>query len=521
MPIDLAKFTQLYDELFNIDFTGSVPSMRPPLSTVANVRAAISKGAPFLPLIYRQSFFDRLNAGLPDLVNKLQQEVNAGQKAKEDMLSTLESYYAAIYQHGPKIPGVNDRAQLARFLAVVSNLFRSFINSNKRRSVGVTTVTETPPVAFFQSDSLQGPYTITSDSMIKDFGTPIGIVSLPATYRNHPVIWASLTHEVCGHDVVHADPKLVPELVATVRSMFTRDFKPRLDLNAGTLNALIWSYWMDEAVADVYGVLNMGPIFPINLAAFFAAFRAKGLVEILHEPRPAQPLLSTQAGPNDPDNGDNRMDEHPIDILRLHLAIGVIDSMTQLNPAKRADYIDSVEKVAGLAAGGATEIGLDGFVEISHDDWLQINTTMPLSDAAAAARQVGQMIATKQLEALNHHSIQDVETWDDADEDTATAIAARILQQQSIVATGDDAQLLAGATLAVLDRPDLYAKTGSLLNDALDDSYKRDPIWGATSPDNMFAPSRLYRPQSRPKPAARGATKSRKKAARRSGKRKP
>ena len=71
---------------------------------------------------------------------------------------------------------------------------------------------------------------------------------------------------------------------------------------------------------------------------------------------------------------------------------------------------------------------------------------MPLPVAAKAARRVGRLIATRKLKALNNHSIQDIETWDDADEDTAQAIADEILKNRSVVGRGDDAQLLAGAT---------------------------------------------------------------------------
>lgn len=514
MPVDLGKFTQFYDHLFKIDFTGGMPGMRPPLSSLANVRAATSKGAPFLPLVYRKNFHEPLDAALPNVMSKLQQEVKSGQKTKAEMIARLESIYAAIYQHGPKVTAINDSTQLRRFLAVVSNLFRSFVDRDKRTSVGVKLVTDTPPLAFFQSDSLQGPYTIESDLMRQHFDMSIGIVSLPATYRDHPVAWASLTHEVCGHDVVHADADLVPEMVTAARAMLTRQFAPRKDLNTATLNALIWSYWMDEAAADVYGVLNMGPTFPLNLAAFLAAFRARIKVDLQHQPRPTRPLVSTRADPRDPDHGDKQMDDHPIDVLRFYLAAGAIEAMTQLNAAKRADYVASVEAIAKLMAGDATSVSVEGLVEIGQDDWVPVKASIPMPDAVAAARQVGKMIATRPFKALNGHSIQDIETWDDSDEALAQAIAGQIVKNQSIVGHGDDAQLLAGATLAVLERPDLYDVAGSLLNQALDDSYRRDPVWGALEPDHAFAPSVFYRPKSKPTAKSKPAGKSRAKAPR-------
>ena len=139
---------------------------------------------------------------------------------------------------------------------------------------------------------------------------------------------------------------------------------------------------MDEAVADVYGILNMGPVFPINIAAFIGALRAKADA-IPGMPRPAWPMLHTDAGRNDPLNGNNRMDEHPVDILRLYLAIGVIGGMKGLSASTRNDYVRSVEAVAKISAARPS-VHLEGLVSISHDDWIPIKTSMPLSVAAKA-----------------------------------------------------------------------------------------------------------------------------------------
>jgi hypothetical protein len=197
------------------------------------------------------------------------------------------------------------------------------------------------------------------------------------------------------------------------------------------------------------------------------------------------------------------MDEHPTDILRLHLAIGVIESLPQLSPAKRQAYIGAVEAVAQLAANGGNSIQLEGLVEVSHTDWRMVDTQISLQQAQAAARQVGAFIATAKLNALGGKSIQDIETWDDTDETTAANVSTRIAGNESIVGAGDDAQLLAGATMAVLANPSLYDQATRLLNDGLDDSYQHDPIWAGLSLDRMFSPSFLAQRHAPKKKAPR------------------
>lgn len=466
MRFDPDKFKQLYTTLFEIDFTGSVPDICVPLN-VDSIRAALAKGAPFLPMVYQQEYAEPLAARLAGIVSKLDQQVQSGEHPPEYRAQVLEALYGPIYQHGHKVTKVEARPQLKRFLAVVSNLYRSFIDDDKRAHAGVTLVETTPPLALFQSVS-SGPFTIESDLMKQKVGVSIGVVSLPATYRDHPVVWAGLAHEVGGHDITHADGSLLEEMTKKAQALLSPHAPPGAQSTAA-LNALIWSYWMDEAAADVYGILNMGPSFALNLACFLAAYRAR----LRLQTHAGDPFIGIDA---EVQPGDI-MDNHPVDLLRLHVAAGAVEGLKGLSAAKRNEYVAAIEAVAGLVAIGVTEIGLHGSIKGAAKP---IDTNMKLSDAAEAARKVGRMLATESFAALNNHCIQDIETWDDADEAAAQDICTRVLADQTIVRAGDDAQLLAGVTLALLQKPGLYEAATKLLNAALDDSFDQDPIWGST-----------------------------------------
>jgi hypothetical protein len=51
---------------------------------------------------------------------------------------------------------------------------------------------------------------------------------------------------------------------------------------------------------------------------------------------------------------------------------------------------------------------------------------------------------------------------------------------------GDDAQLLAGTTLALFDNAKAYDDITQLLADALDDSFARDPVFAPPAPFFML-----------------------------------
>jgi hypothetical protein len=486
MAVNLAHFTELCEIWAKLDLFGSESKVRPKLGNAAAIKAAVAAGSAQIPLAYRDSYAAAIMRELESVLGQTK-EMSAGER---EMI--IEQFYAPVYQHGTIAGMVDVRPELRRFLAVVSNLYRSFVNAKKRESLQVPQVKAPTPLAFFQSDGGQGPYTITSESMQKIFNSPVAVVSLPATYRSHGLLWCSLAHEVCGHDVVHADEELVPELVAGVRSLFTgNSFAPNGPLSPNLLSALLWSYWIDEAVADVYGVLNMGPTFSLNLAAFFSAMMSCAMKES-GRPVPGMPFLRCNAGPRDPMGGDNHMDEHPVDVLRLYLAIGVIDALPHLSTKVKDEYIADIEAVAKAAVHGNTEIKVQGQVKITHANWRMLDETIPMADAADAARRVGAFLVTTKLKALGNHSIQDVETWDDVDEAAAQDAAARVVANKCLIGAGDDAQLLAGCNIAIFSQPGLYKQMSTLLEEGLNESYNRDPLWGSVKPHLMIAPAVLY-----------------------------
>src|ERR1700735_1505395 len=115
MPFDPGKFTALYDQFLQIDFTGTERHLRPPLANAKDVRAATAKGAPHLPLLYQQNFHQPMDAALANLLDQLKQDVKNRTKTEAEALARLESFYAPIYQHGPNVTSVKAGPQLRRF----------------------------------------------------------------------------------------------------------------------------------------------------------------------------------------------------------------------------------------------------------------------------------------------------------------------------------------------------------------------------------------------------------------------
>ncbi|HEY0753897.1 MAG TPA: hypothetical protein VGD98_08055 [Ktedonobacteraceae bacterium] len=481
MTQDIDRFIQLAKRFSLIDHFGELPPAPPwgDSPTLGAVLDAIASGAPALPSLYMDGYVLPL---VDPPYHRPLSRILLNSSSQE-----IEAITGAVYQHAS---ASEVQQPLQRFLAVISNLYRSFLSKDKRIPLQIPLTSTVPPLAVFQSSGESGPFTLPCDETQALFGSTIGVVSLPSTLHDHPVLWSSLAHETGGHDVTHADPNLLPELARGVRTLFSTEALPASLLNVNPQEVLssldpasltsplseaqtyglLWSYWIDESTADIYGLLNIGPTFAVNLAAYFAAIRYRashGLIPL--------PQLATSSSES------VVIDAHPTDILRLHLAIGAIRTLSGLAPTERDNYIALLEEIAARVAPQETpvDVTIQGFIPISAQTFVYLNLTKPLAEIKITAQSVGAYLATAQLAALAGHSIQDIETWDDADESKAQLISATLQQQASVVDMGDDAQLLAGATLALFAQPASYDVVTELLARALDRSYALDPIWNS------------------------------------------
>lgn len=476
MPVSEENFSQIFKRLAEVDLFGSGPPNVPwPGSqpTAEAFRAAIDPAASRLPLVYHGPYIDPLRQNLDQVIQAL--------SGADDILETVGG---AIYDH--RVDGIDP--ELDRFLAVISNFYRSFLDATKRAAAGFPQISEQlPPLAMFQHDGQNGPFTLPVDAISSLFGGAVGVVSLPSSFRDHPLLWASLAHETGGHDCLHADADLLPELSKSVQTFFGGGAIPAHGhITVNQFLGLLWSYWMDEAASDVYGVMNIGPEFGLNLVAFFAAMweRLKPT---------GQPTLRTFSAAGQ----SGMLDPHPTDILRPYLVMGATQALQALSADRRDQYSQDLRTLAQITADGATTIRIQGRVPVGRSTSLPFNATLPMDVMQASALHVGSLIASSTLAALGENKIQALETWDDPDEDTARLIAQNMLADISVVGQGDDAALLAGATIAAFDQPAQYDTITARLNEALDASFATDPFWGTPRPDHAFIQTRLV-PENSP-----------------------
>ena len=311
-------------------------------------------------------------------------------------------------------------AALGAFEEVVSDLYDGFLSAEDRRGVAPPDRETLPPLVKFGNPDA-GPYTWPADAT-GNFGMKVAVVNLPPANAHHGLLaWPALGHETAGHDILHADIGLLPEVADAVRAGLTADASTKA----------LASYWadrIDETASDVLGILNMGPSPAIGLIGFF-----RGLSGAAGEP----PVLRSSGPAADP---------HPADILRGFLGAATVRQLEFSQAADWADVIlaETQKDVAKIVLAGAT---------------------VTVAAAKKSAEIVSKVIVSHPMRALESHAFGEIQNWRDADETIVQQLRPSLTTASKIptsftagvfaahlVAAATTSALAQGANIAVIFR---------------------------------------------------------------------
>lgn len=421
------------------------PSWGSSTPTLSELKSAIDSGKSNLPDRYEPAYVNPLLSYLPKLATS------------SHSTSVTEELVGAVSQHAVDSPV---RTQLRQFLVVVHDLYASFLSEEKLNRADLSLTETIAPLASFMHKGSGGPSTLVMKTLNKAFGAKVAVVSLPSVYRDHPVMWAGLAHEVGGHDILFAIPDLVPELVSVILDHFgSNQLASGVQPTPTQKTGLLWAYWINETASDCYGMLNIGPSFQFVQTAYFSCLISNS---------PGNRITIPHVRTYSIQNSKKILDPHPTDILRIAVGQGVVANLTKLKSETKESYCAQLAEIIDIASAEATTISLHGTAKVGDAQYSFSAANgepckYPIDEMMTHAREVGKLIVTSKLKALNGKSIQDIETWDDTDESIAQAVAQSTISNTKLQEGVDAAHLLAGAGIAAFENPEKYVNINQIL----------------------------------------------------------
>ena len=333
----------------------------------SSLRDRLGKAIERLPAAYRGAMGAPLLKALDGMGPGGFARILAMDPGREGSARLLLDLAQAVLQRGE---GYQARATAA-FQEVVSDLYEGFLSAEDRRGVKPPDHGVTPPLIRWGSAET-GPYTWPASATAK-FEVDAALVSLPAANAAGGLLaWPALAHETAGHDILEADDGLREELSGAVK---TQVLAARIDPAV----AAYWSERIDEAAADVLGVLNMGPAAAVGLVGYFRALNGAWR---------GTPELRSVGREEDP---------HPADIARAYLAAETVRLLSFSGAERWADR---------LVAEADRDLEAIRFGDVP------VSAGVARASAAAVARA----IVKTRLTALEGRALGEIQDWRDRDE---------------------------------------------------------------------------------------------------------
>lgn len=339
----------------------------------STLRARIETAIHRLPPAYRSAVGEPLRRALDGMGAGGFARILAVDPGRTGPARLLLDLCQAVLQRGE---GYEARATSA-FQEVVSDLYDGFLSAEDRRGVKPPDHGVTPPMVRW-GPAETGPYTWPARATAT-FDVGAAVVSLPAANASGGLLaWPALAHEAAGHDILEADDGLREELARAVRK----------EVRAARIDPAVAGYWaerIDEAAADVLGVLNMGPAAAVGLVGYFRA------------------LNGAWRGTSSLRSVGSAEDPHPADIARAYLAAETVRLLSFRGAGPWADRL-------------VAEADRD-LERIRFGD-LPVAAEVARASAAAVARA----IVRTPVRALEGRSLGEIQDWSDRDEAVVAAL---------------------------------------------------------------------------------------------------
>ncbi|WP_206026407.1 hypothetical protein [Roseimicrobium sp. ORNL1] len=337
-------------------------------TNISQLRSRVTAARSNLPPAYRGAIAEPFSDLIEDLTVAGFNSILANDPGREGAAGALLDVSQAIIQRGERYRHMATRA----FQEIISDLYDGFLSAEDREDVKPPDEIIIAPLVKWGLPDF-GPYTWTVEAL-SDWDIKTGVVHLPASHSHTGLMgWATLPHELNGHNILDADDGLKEELEVRVHAAL---LKAKLPAHL----ASYWSTRIDETASDVLGILNMGPAPAIGMIAYFRGLRS------IWEQTSAE--LSNQGA---------KEDSHPADLLRGYLGASTV-RLLDFSTSKA--WADVIKKETDK---DHTAINLEG-IKVSQ------------AHAVKSAQIVAETIATVPLDALEGHALIEVQNWRNNDE---------------------------------------------------------------------------------------------------------
>lgn len=405
-----------------------------------------------LPPAYRDAVYKPFVDKLDQLGNDGFNDILLRDPNKQDLAGMMMDISQAILQH---CEGFSKKSTDG-FQEVASDLYDGFLSAEDRKGIKIPDNKEILPPLVKWGNPDSGPYTWPVDAT-SSFGLTVGIVNLPPANATHGLVaWSALGHETAGHDIIHADDGLAPEMANAVK----------IALQNGDVGDVLPGYWadrIDETASDVCGILNMGPAAGIGLIAYFRALNAAYT---------KKPKLRNTGPLEDP---------HPADVLRGYLAASVVRLLS----------FDGAEDWANVI-----EAETDKDVVTIRVGWDVVEPSV----AKKSAEIVAATLVRGKMEHLDNHSLGDIQDWANNDEDITNQCRVILTQVSDLPESFKKgfyaAHVVAAAVIEALSKGSDISLVFDRMLGILKIMHDSNPSWGplfVRHPGDLFA-ERSYIP---------------------------